>query len=621
MANKFPLSKSLPLSSHILPYYGLVDECSFLMQSLCKKSRKLWQCNEKILINHIKSKRTLVIDCYNQEVMGLVNIKQLKYYTIETNDLEAFLISVLNKKIHESTFSNETSEVVDVSPLLNACTPKTPASGLVNLSICPDLIHLTNGKTFNLNKPRALTNYINKLEQIRLCSGDGMYQERLLLAETAEIEYIPTFTLKDNTDLAHFHSIERRTKEVDSSVTMTEADAKAHLKKPFIKYIGILRIEVNSESFLMYFFKTCDTKIKNIQVVNSAPLRKDMFMFQEEMSQVLISSVKSMSTNKALEKTCHRFVNLNSMEVQNFPAMKNLLVNTNQKLSKIAYVADTYNSTITIRNTFVGLNDESDQMIYCDSITAHFSKEDIKMSEDCTYLYIGGNMIYIDGIQYNTGAQHIQNFLNAGKDLTQGEERLVVLLENNMTSSLLNNYKTPRVLPRQSIEVKTSGKYIDIKVKKANFSVELNSNSAHALKYDRYNTEFLAFLKNFLNGRCNLSSPKLTQALELHILESVHFDIQKYTDLSEILNRVSNSSPYGLRKFGITYEDSTTFGAQSMETEYIKVDTEVLKWVKRYPKLEISVKKSKTESQIRMYHTPIMQTCYQDSLAPAAKSD
>lgn len=215
-----------------------------------------------------------------------------------------------------------------------------------------------------------------------MCAKGNAFQNRILFNDSTEVEYVPTFNLSDGTDIAFFHSNKRREKEIETSANMTEAEAMMHLQKPFIKKIGTLKIEVNSESFLKHFLRTCDTKVRNLEMVSTAPLRKDMFTFQEELSQTLIQSVKKIHTNKSFEKTCHRFKNLNSVQVQNFPAMNNLLMERNDKITKVDYIGDSYASTITIKNTFVTLNDVNSEAFYCDSVTAHFSKEDVVMCDD-----------------------------------------------------------------------------------------------------------------------------------------------------------------------------------------------------------------------------------------------
>ena len=227
-------------------------------------------------------------------------------------------------------------------------------------------------------------------------------------------------------------------------------------------------------------------------------------------------------------------------------------------------------------------------------------------------------MLSVEGINYKKLPPPLDNLLNFGKNPAKGADKLIVLLEHQKNLNVTAPVRKANRYLRQVVQVKTLSKYIDITVKKANCHIELNSSSNFALKYDCVNQDFLCFLKNFLNGRCNLSSMKLAQALELHIVESVHFEVLKYSDSLKIIDQVSNQLPSALRKFGFTYDDTLDMGAQIDDEENFKVDQKLSNWVKTYPKMEILVQKSNSESQIRMYYTPIMQTCYQAGPASQA---
>lgn len=99
-------------------------------------------------------------------------------------------------------------------------------------------------------------------------------------------------------------------------------------------------------------------------MLTTPPMRRDMFNFQEELSSVLVDSVKKIVTNKHFEKTCHRFRNATSIRVQNFPAMNNLLLAQNGNIKNVTYTGDNYHSTITIKNAFVAVNDVTSKAFF-----------------------------------------------------------------------------------------------------------------------------------------------------------------------------------------------------------------------------------------------------------------
>ena len=209
MAYNFPLSKSLPLSSVLLPYYGLVDECAYMMQRLCKKSRKLWQCNEEILMRIINNKRILNLNMYSEEAIALVDVKKLKYFVIEIEEIESFLTKMFNNKLNEvnSCVGNSDSLFMDTNDSNE--TTSSPKNKLVNYSCCPDLVHIKS-ITLNLNDTELISSYLDELESFRLCAQGYSFQERILFNGSANTIYIPYFDLKDNTDMEMFHSIQRR---------------------------------------------------------------------------------------------------------------------------------------------------------------------------------------------------------------------------------------------------------------------------------------------------------------------------------------------------------------------------------------------------------------------------
>lgn len=233
------------------------------------------------------------------------------------------------------------------------------------------------------------------------------------------------------------------------------------------------------------------------------------------------------------------------------------------------------------------------------------------MSPDCSYLYLGGNMISVQGRKTLSPYPGLNEFINMGKDESMGAQKLIVLLENNRSHQVTLPIRESMALPRQSLYVKTQSKYIDIKIKKVQCNVELNSSSNNSLHYDRMNLKFVQFLKVFLNGRCNLSSMKLAQALKLQIVEGLQFEVTKYSDSFKLIKDVEACLPPSLCKFGITYDEESVCRLTEDESLKAQADHTLKSWVNTHPKMEISVQDSNNDSQSRMYYSPIMHSSYQ----------
>jgi hypothetical protein len=570
----------------------------------------MWQCNEEIFIRVIKNRRTLDIDGYSQEALAMIDIKMLKYFTIIDDDMESFLTKILNKILNEA--NDETSSSVGVRNGMWSAK-RTPAKKLVNYSKCPDLLHL-RGVTLKISDTEMVSRYLDDIESRRLCRESPSIQQRILTDGTSDIDYIPYLDLTDGLNMAYFHSKERKEKMIKTSPSMTTKGAEELLSQPFIRTIGILSVEVNSESFLRQFLKTCDTKVEILNFVKTPQTRGDMFAFQQEMSQTLIETVHKISTNSAMEKTCHRFTNLNSIYVENFPSMNNWLMKKKPKITKIGCMEDTFLSSITLKSSFVCLNDMESEPFYCESITAHFNREDLCIDDEGTFMYLGGNMINIEGINYIPNYHKLTAKMNQGKDQEKGGNRLVVLLDNNAMNGIRNmtfSIRQKNNFPEQSIQVQTSSKYIDLKIKKVTCDIELSSNSVFSLNHKKGNDDFIHFLKAFLNGRNNLSSMKLKQALELQIIESLSFDISKYADACKILEEISSHIPSAIRKFEITFNKQTVSMVSDNDEEKVKFENLILGWIKTHSKMEVLVQIGKDEPLTHIHYSPIMHTCLQ----------
>ena len=338
--------------------------------------------------------------------------------------------------------------------------------------------------------------------------------------------------------------------------------------------------------------------------------RGDIFSFDEDISETLAESVQYVNSNKSLEKTCHRFTNLNTVEVDNFPAMNNLLMSKNGNVTNISYTEHTFMTTVTVKNTFVSLNDLTCEPFFCESITAHFCREDVFISEDCTHMLLGGNMITIEGIKYLPTTQNLNSLMNAAKDLEKGADKLVVLLEHSSNASIVQPLKQEMGYLKQKVQVKTNSKYIDLKIKKVTCYLELDSSSSFALNYKKTGDNFLMFLKNFLNGRGNLSSMKLKQALALQAIEVLNFEISNYADACMLIEEVSGELPSAFRTFGITFNQQG-LGIQNDNEEKAKFDKKIFELLSNHSQIEAVVRMGNNEPVTHIHYSPIMQTCYQ----------
>jgi len=106
---------------------------------------------------------------------------------------------------------------------------------------------------------------------------------------------------------------------------------------------------------------------------------------------------------------------------------------------------------------------------------------------------------------------------------------------------------------------------------------------------------------------------KIAQALSLHFVEAIHFDIQKYSEATKLLDEMEARFPSSLTKFSITYNNDKCLLTESEKEIY--VDSRLRNWVSKYPKMELSVQYAQNNSQKRMYYTPLMHTCLLNEVA------
>jgi len=386
------------------------------------------------------------------------------------------------------------------SRILNVNLVEGGKKFILNYSNCPDYINIDE-MTFDLRDTEGLTKYIGKLQGKEVFTPLIHIMTKSTTCRSPVTEFIPEFSLSDTTEISMFHSFERRCKQIEIAQANFQKIDPMWDQTPFVKEIGILKIEIKSLSLLKYFFTTCDTKVSELQIIETPQIQRDIFQFQEELSNTLSSSVEKITTNKWFEKSCRRFINCKSFTVQNLPALNNILARKGKSVKNIKYVSEYLNSTITIKNAFVALNEMSSTPFFCESITAHFSKEDISIEGDGSYMIVGGKMIDIKGISYDVKSEKLTEVMNSMKNEGAGTEKLIILLQTKLNSNLLSPlYKSYGFL-KQVFDVKTSSKYVDVQLKKANCQIELKSDSNHSLVYDEFNQKFIQFIKVFLQGR------------------------------------------------------------------------------------------------------------------------
>ena len=253
------------------------------------------------------------------------------------------------------------------------------------------------------------------------------------------------------------------------------------------------------------------------------------------------------------------------------------------------------------------------QPVFCKSITAHFSKEDLSFQGDGTFLRVGGSMVEIQGLSKRVKSGPLVDLMNTMKDETVGTDKLIVLIQTPKTNEVLLPILEANGLKNQEFYVSTNSKYVDIKVKKTTCKIELNSNSLDALLHDSYNIKFLQFLKIFLQGRCNLSSKKVAQALSWYFVDSLHFEIQKYSDSIKLLEEMQPWLPSSLAKLAITY--SNDFCMPGDESKEAQADKLLSTCAKKFSKTQFLVESSRTTADKRIFNVPIMASCSLDENA------
>ena len=382
MVKSNPLSKSLPLTSIILPYYGFVDEWWFLMQSLSRGSQKLWNENEQILLRIVAKKRTITLHVWNDNVIQLINLNSLKYFNIDVEDTENFIRLLRNR------LQSQTSEIQEIGKK-NLLLFEKESKSTTELEHRPTWSNFMNLKdiSLNINNLEEISKHISLYEDLKTEEMiESISQKSNAVSNINEISYMEDFTLMNNTDLAQFYNHEKRTKMLEFAYDIEKTTDE--LKNPYINHIGNLKVNVEWDKFLKQFLNVWDTTIDSIEFSNFLRIEGDIFAKEGDLSRTLKSSVKSIKTNKSFENTWHRFSNVESIQVQNFPAVNFLLSSRIQTLKNIELSNETFSSVITIKNSFIVANDKDWEPLYCENLIAHFSSEDVTISDDLKYLYI-----------------------------------------------------------------------------------------------------------------------------------------------------------------------------------------------------------------------------------------
>ena len=388
MVKSNPLSKSLPLTSIILPYYGFVDECWFLMQSLSRGSQKLWNENEQILLRIVAKKRAITLHVWNDNVIQLINLNSLKYFNIDVEDTENF-IRLLRNRLQSQI--SEVQEIGNKNLLLFEKESKSTTE-LEHRSTWSNFMNLKD-ISLNINNLEEISKHISLYEDLKTEEMiESISQESNAVSNINEISYMEDFTLMNNTDLAQFYNHEKRAKMLEFAYDIEKTTDE--LKNPYINHIGNLKVNIEWDKFLKQFLNVWDTKIDSIEFSNFLRIEGDIFAKEGDLSRTLKSSVKSIKTNKSFENTWHRFSNVESIQVQNFPAVNFLLSSRIQTLKNIELSNETFSSVITIKNSFIVANDKDWEPLYCENLIAHFSSEDVTISDDLKYLYISVEIWY-----------------------------------------------------------------------------------------------------------------------------------------------------------------------------------------------------------------------------------
>ena len=336
-----------------------------------------------------------------------------------------------------------------------------------------------------------------------------------------------------------------------------------------------------------------------------------MFSKQDDLSQTLKKSVRKIITNKSFESTLHRFSNVEDVQVQNFPAVNYLLNSRIQSLKNIEFLAESFSSIIIIKNSFIVGNNTECEPLYCEEFIAHFSAEDVTISDDLRYLYIGGNMISINGTSLSKIPENLKQLINQGKDTSKEEDRIIVLLDNDANFPIISIARKQFAYPRQIISVKTSSKLIDIKIKKVDIQIEINSNSDLLLRKQPSNEVFLQSLKLLINGKGKITTQKLNFAIKNQAIKSIVFDVQKYSDASKLLDQLSPLLPSVIQTLGITVAQSNGGLIGDKDEDKLSVTQKLKTSMNKFPKIETILKDLNFENSIRLYYSQIMNNCFQ----------
>ena len=466
---------------------------------MSRKSRKLWQCNEEILLRIIDKRRTILVEHVDDLFAETVDIKQLKYYTLNTDKVFELLQVFISSQEHYEKSDSLGEKACDFEEDSFKKIVKSRVT-LSDYSKCPNYIFI-NQFRFDLDDKASILDFIEASKPGEKISQLSHIMTKSGYDRSPSVEYIPEFTLTDVVERSMFHSYPRRIKQLEVAAQNYQKQDPFWDQTPFIKEIGVLRVEVKTISFLKHFFNTCDTKIRELHIIETPQITKDIFNFQEELSSNLRGSVQRIITNKWFEKSCRRFDNCQNFEVSSFSTLVNILMGRNKALKNIKFSSECISSTITIKNAFISLNKADSSPVFVDSISAHFSKEDVSIQGEGTYLTLKGNMIDIQGIRRDIKSEKLTKLIEGLKDESTGIDKIIVLVQNKETNEVLDPLRKLYKLPKQVFNISTSSKYVDIKIKKATCKIVLNSNSDLSLVHDEFNTMFIQFLKIFLNGR------------------------------------------------------------------------------------------------------------------------
>ena len=220
-------------------------------------------------------------------------------------------------------------------------------------------------------------------------------------------------------------------------------------------------------------------------------------------------------------------------------------------------------------------------------------------------------MISLKGISFSKVPEKLRELINQGKDESKDVGRIIVLLENDSNYSIVSESRKQFAYQRQMIRVNTNSKLVDLKIKKVNIQLEMNSNSDLLLKKNPSNEMFLQGLKLLINGKGNLSSQKLAFTIKNQMMQSLIFEVQKYEDGIKLLNQLSPLFPSVIQTLGITISRGNGETTGDVENQKHIIYQKLKTIMKNFPKMETILKDLNCENSIRLYYSQIMNNCFQ----------